>query len=172
LMIGGLLTSPGLALASSAFAESTNAPQRSPSILTRAAASGLALTVSAGVIVGVAAPWLLRLFGPTYAQEASGLLRWLALTAPPTVLSGLYFTHLRVKKQIGRLILLNAIAAAATLSVVVALMPRIGIAASGLGLLVGNGLVAARALYRWVKRDKAVERLIDTSPISGIGPRR
>jgi len=152
LMIGGLLTSPGLAVANSAFAESANAPQRSLSILTRAAAPGLALTVSAGVIVGVAAPWPLQIFGPTYAQEASGLLRFLALAAPLTVLSALYFTHLRVEKQIGHLILLNAIAAAATLGVVIVFMPRIGIAASGLGLLVGNGLVAIAASAKVAKK--------------------
>jgi len=152
LMIGGLLTSPGLALASSAFAESANAPQRSLSILTKATVLGLALTVSAGVIVGIAAPWLLRLFGQSYAQEASGLLRWLTLGAPLKVLSGLYFTHLRLEKQIGHLILLSTITAAATLGVSAVLMPHLGIAASGLGLLVGNGLVTASASARAVKK--------------------
>jgi hypothetical protein len=43
-MVGSLLTSPGGALAGSAFAEGSNAPQKLLPILTRAAALGLALS--------------------------------------------------------------------------------------------------------------------------------
>jgi hypothetical protein len=81
------------------------------------------------------------------------LLRWLALAAPLIVLSRLYFTHLRVQKQIGRLILLSGIVAAAILGVTAVLMPRLGIAANGVGLLVGHSLVAAVALGRWMRQN-------------------
>ncbi|HEY76496.1 MAG TPA: glycosyltransferase [Thermoflexia bacterium] len=146
-MLGGLLASPGVALAGSAFAEGSNAPWQLRSILVRAAGAGLALTVPAALLVGAAAPWALLLFGPSYAQEGAGLLRWLAAAAPLVVLSQIYFTYLRVRKWVGRLILLSGVLAAATLGVSAALLGRFGIAVSGAGWFVGNGLVAAAAVW-------------------------
>jgi O-antigen/teichoic acid export membrane protein len=148
-MLGALLTSPGLALAGSAFAEGANSPQRLTGIMTRAVAGGLLVTLAAALVVGLAAPWVLLLFGPRYAQEASGLVRWLAAAAPLAVLVGLYFTYLRVQKRVGRLILFSAAIAAVTLGLAAAWMPRLGIAANGVGWLIGNGLVAAVAVGHW-----------------------
>lgn len=145
-MLGSLLTGPGMALAVSAFAEGSHSPHRLTAILTRSAVSSLLLTILAAVIVGLAAPWFLLLFGSSYAQEASGLLRWMAAAAPLAVLTGLYFTYLRVQKRVGHLILLSGLVAAATLGAAVALMPRFGIAANGMGWLTGNALVAAIAI--------------------------
>ncbi|RLC81064.1 MAG: hypothetical protein DRJ03_09950 [Chloroflexi bacterium] len=145
-MLGSLLASPGMSLAGSAFAEGSNTPHRLTGILTRSVALALSLTLPGAVVLGVAAPWVLLLFGPSYAQEASGLLRWLSVAAPLVVLTGLYFTYLRVQKRIGRLVVLSTTMAVVTLGVAVSLMPRLGIAASGVGWLVGNGLVAVIAL--------------------------
>jgi O-antigen/teichoic acid export membrane protein len=156
-MLGSLLASPGAALAGSAFAEGSNAPRRLAAILARAAALGLALTVPAAAVLGAISPWFLQLFGPSYAQAASGLLRWLAAAAPLAVLSGLVFTHLRVRKQIGRLIVLSILVAAATLGAAAALMPRFGIAASGVGWLGGNGLVAVIGVVS-VWKDRSMRR--------------
>jgi O-antigen/teichoic acid export membrane protein len=145
-MLGSLLVSPGMSLAGSAFAEGSNAPHRLTGILARSVALALLLTLPAAMVLGVAAPWVLLLFGPSYAQSASGLLRWLSLAAPPVVLTGLYFTYLRVQKQIGRLVTLSVVMAAIALGVAIALMPRLGIASTGIGWLIGNGLVATIAL--------------------------
>jgi O-antigen/teichoic acid export membrane protein len=70
----------------------------------------------------------------------------MAAAAPPAVLTGLYFTYLRVQKRVGHLILLSGLVAAATLGAAVALMPRFGIAANGMGWLTGNALVAVIAI--------------------------
>lgn len=172
LMLGGLLTSPGTALAGSALAEGANAPRNSLSILTRATALGLVLTVLGGVLLGVVAPWLLQFFGSSYAQEATGLLRWLALAAPLTVMNWLYFAHLRVQERIGRLILLSGIVAAATLGVSAMLMPRFGIAANGVGSLVGNGLVTAIALSQVVRRNRIGWMVRDVKAVFNVKPGR
>ena len=147
-MLGSILASPGLALASSAFAEGSNEPGSLSAILSRATVAGLALTVAGTVVVAAAASWGLSLFGTGYALEGSALLRWLALAAPPTVLARLYFTRLQVEKRIGQLILLSSAIAVLTLGLAAALMPRYGIAASGVGWLLGNGMVAALAITR------------------------
>ena len=156
-MLGSLLASPGMALAGSAFAEGSNAPHRLTAILIRSATWAFLLTLPAAMILGVAAPWVLLLFGPSYAQNASELLRWLVAAAPLVVLTGLYFTYLRVQKQIGRLITLSIIMAAISLGVAVTLMPRLGIAAGGIGWLAGNGIVATIALGS-VWRDASLDR--------------
>jgi len=146
-MVGSMLASPGIALATSAFAEGSNAPGSLAAVLSRAAAAGLALTAAGAAAVALGAPWLLRLFGPEYAQQASALLRWLAAAAPFAVLAQLYFTRLRVQKRVGRLMLLSGLIALCTVALAAALMPGYGIAASAVGWLLGNALVAALALY-------------------------
>jgi O-antigen/teichoic acid export membrane protein len=145
-MLGSLLSSPGIALANSAFAEGSNSPHNLSSILTRAAAPGLLLTTSLATTVGVTAPWILLLFGPEYAREASSLLRTMAVAAPMVFLRWLYFTRLRVQKLIGRLILASSIVALCTLALAILLTPSLGISATGIGWLIGNSLIVLIAL--------------------------
>jgi O-antigen/teichoic acid export membrane protein len=151
-MLGSLLTSPGIALANSAFAEGSNSPDRLPDILMRATSLGLLVTLPAAIILGIAAPWVLLLFGESYAEEASGLLRWLAAAAPMVLLTWLYFTRLRVQKRIGRLIAISAGIAVVILGVGSALLPLLGLVAVGIGWLAGNGLVAVAAVSVVLKR--------------------
>lgn len=171
-MLGSLLTSPGIALAGSAFAEGSNSPHRLADILARAASLSLLITLPAASTLGLAAPWVLLLFGPSYARGASGLLRWLAGAAPMVVLNWLYFTRLRVQKQVGQLIAMSAFVVMVTLGVTAILMPRLGIAAVGIGWLAGNGLIAPMAisvtwrgkLTDW-KRVKTVSERKESHPL-------
>jgi O-antigen/teichoic acid export membrane protein len=154
-MLGSVLTGPGVALANSAFVEGSNAPGSLHAVLSRATVASLVLTVAGALVAAIGAPWVLRLFGTSYAAEAATLLRWLAAAAPLVVLSSLYFTRLRVEKRIGQLMLLSGVIAALTLGLAAVLMPRYGIAASAVGWLLGNGLVATLAVGRmW--RDRAL----------------
>jgi O-antigen/teichoic acid export membrane protein len=141
LMIGTLMLSPGLALAGSAFAEGVNSPASINIIQIKAGAPGLLLTALGALVVVLAAQWLLLFFGPDYAQEATGLLRLLALAAPFTVATSFYFSRLRVKKEMGRLILLSIILPVFILGVSAVLLPRIGLAASGIGWLLAHCFV-------------------------------
>jgi O-antigen/teichoic acid export membrane protein len=145
-MLGGFLATPGLALATSAFAEGANAPHDSARIVTKATAVGFLLTCGAALVLGTGAPWLLLVFGPTYARESAGLLRWLAAAGPLTVVTQLWFTHLRVQKRLRSLILGSGVIAVVTLGISLWLMPRFGIAATGMGWAVANGLVAVGGL--------------------------
>jgi O-antigen/teichoic acid export membrane protein len=155
-MLGSVLASPGMALAGSAFAEGSNAPGSLRAVLSRAALAGLALTAAGAGAVILVAPWLLQLFGPAYSQAATALLRWLAAAAPLVVAAQLYFTALRVQKRVGRLIVLSGLIATLTLGLAAALMPRYGIAGSGVGWLVGNGLVAVLGVAgMWRERGRS-----------------
>jgi O-antigen/teichoic acid export membrane protein len=169
-MLGSLLASPGMAVAGSAFAEGSNSPHRLAAILLRAFALGILLTVPGTLILGVAAPWVLLLFGSAYAREAVGLLRWLAAAAPMTVLAGLYFTCLRVQKRVGRLVLLSGFVALVTLGVAIRFMPHLGVAASGIGWFVGNSVVAVVGLgevFGEMARSRSERAAQDTSGDQG-----
>jgi O-antigen/teichoic acid export membrane protein len=99
------------------------------------------LTSVVALLVGAGSHWLLQLFGTTYARESAGLLRWLAAAAPLTVLAQLYFTRLRVQKHIRPLVLGSAGIAVVTLGISLWLMPRFGIAATGIGWTLAHGLL-------------------------------
>lgn len=163
-MLGGVLTGPGIALANSAFAEGSNSPGKLSHILIQAAGPGLLLTMSISAAVGVAAPWVMLLFGADYAREATGLLRTMAATAPMVLLSWLYFTRLRVQKCIGKLIAVSIIVAGCTLSLAIILMPSLGILAIGVGWLTGNSLVALLALTDTLREISKKRRTKVTKP--------
>jgi O-antigen/teichoic acid export membrane protein len=154
LLLGGVLASPGAALAGSAFAEGAHVPRELDSILGRAATLGLAITVPGSLLIALAAPWVLRLFGADYALEGASLLRWLCLAAPLAVIKSIYFSMLRVNKQVGRLIVSSVVFAVATLGLGAVLMPTLGIAACGIGLLGGNGLVSALAVGQVISGER------------------
>jgi O-antigen/teichoic acid export membrane protein len=161
-MLGGFLTAPGLALATSAFAEGANAPHDSERIVATAAVAGLLLTCGAALFLAILAPWLLVLFGHTYLQESASLLRWLAAAGPLAVVAQLYFTHLRIHRRMRSLILGNGVIAGLTLGLSLWLMPKLGIVASGMGWTAANGLVAVWglvAVYRTGMHHQLAARL-------------
>ena len=141
LMIGSLLASPGIALATSAFAEGANSSKSATSTLAKATIIGLIVSVPIAIVFSIAAPWCLLLFGPSYVEEGTGLLRWLVMGVPFVVLSQFYFTYLRLKKQVRRLILMSSIVMVMTLVISIIMMPRYGIVTNGIGLFIGYGLV-------------------------------
>jgi O-antigen/teichoic acid export membrane protein len=154
-ILGMAMSVPGTALARSAFAESSNAPERLGTIFRKAAVVGLGLTVPVSLAMIVGAQRVLYLFRPSYAREALGLLRWLAAAAPLVVIVLLHFARLRVQKQLGRLNVQSGLIAGITVGVSAAFLPKLGIAASGIAWLIGNGLVAGIAIGRVLKETKS-----------------
>lgn len=146
-LIGSILVTPGLALATSAFVEASNFPDLSLDIYKKAWLFGLSITVLAALFMFVVAQWFLLLFGPTYSFEGTTLLRWLAVSAPLVVLVGTYFSLLRFQKRVPRLVGLSIIIAASTISFTAFLTPNFGITAFGLGWFFGNILVGIFALW-------------------------
>ena len=139
-MISDFLSSASSSVSDATFAEGSNSPERLKTHLVRSIAIGLGVTVPAAIIVSLGAPYILLIFGASYAQEASGLLRWLAIAAPLNVVNNLYFTKLRVKKQIIQLIWMSATFAIVALGISYSLLTRFGITSVGVGWLIGTSL--------------------------------
>jgi O-antigen/teichoic acid export membrane protein len=145
-LVGGILVTPGLALATSAFVEASNSPSEYSSIYSKAGLVGLLITILAAILMFLIAPWFLLLFGPSYSIKGTALLRWLAAAAPLVVLVGIYFSLLRFRKQVRRLVALSAVVAVSTLGFAAFLISTIGIAAFGLGWFFGYLLVVIIAI--------------------------
>ncbi len=88
------------------------------------------------------APFILRLFGQSYAAAGSGLLQLLCLSALPNIVTALYVSVLRVQKRMKALLLLLAALCLVVVSISVVLLPLVGIIGVGIAWLVGQTAVA------------------------------
>jgi hypothetical protein len=94
------------------------------------------------VVVFLGAPYLLRLFGESYAAEGTSLLRLLALAVIPTGINGLYLSIARVQRRMMGVVLVQGSLCALTLSLSIVLLKSMGITGIGLAWLLGQTAVA------------------------------
>ncbi len=110
----------------------------------RRALIGIArLLVPIVLLVIIFAPLILRLFGPTYVEEGTGLLRLLALSALPNVVNTVYIGLARVKNRIGAIVGINGALAGLILGLSYVFLKLYGISGVGLAWLVSQSIVAA-----------------------------
>ena len=94
------------------------------------------------ILVIIGAPLILSVFNPAYASAADGLLRLLALAALPHGVNAIYLAVARVRRQVERVIAVQATMAAVALGLSVALLGRMGIAGVGVAWLIAQTSVA------------------------------
>jgi O-antigen/teichoic acid export membrane protein len=90
----------------------------------------------------VIADKLLLLFGGAYAENATTLLRILALSALPSAINVIYLVLKRIEKQLKVIAGLTGFSAAVTIALAYVLLPRMGINGAGIAWLVSQGIVA------------------------------
>ena len=140
-------TTFGFSLATSAFAEAAHQDAKSGNLLMRSTILGLVISAILTFIILIGAPVFMGWFGAVYAQESTGLLRLAALAGPFMVLNQNYYTQLRLQKRIRQLTLLSLACFTLTLGSTSLLLPRVGIEASGIGLLMGHASVSLWIFY-------------------------
>ncbi|MEU5208471.1 hypothetical protein [Streptomyces sp. NPDC020742] len=110
--------------------------------------------LTAGVVLlVVTAPWLLSVFGPEYAREATGVLRLLALSALPNLLLNVAIDVARAHRRLAWAVALQATLCALVLGLTVWLIPRYGITGVGAAWLLAECALALPlliALPRWL----------------------
>ena len=94
------------------------------------------------VVAFIDAPLILSIFNPTYASEATTLLRLLALAVLPHGVNALYLALARVRRQVRRIIVVQATLATITLGVSAVLVGPTGIAGVGIAWLAAQTIVA------------------------------
>jgi len=110
---------------------------------TRRAAGQAALIVVPGVaVVVVIAPWLLGLLGPGYAGQGTTLLRLVALSALPHLVTGLYVNLARARRAIRPVILTYAALGAGVVGLTALLVPGWGVTGAGAAWLLTQTALA------------------------------
>src|SRR3954452_18500548 len=85
------------------------------------------LPVPMVVVLVVLAPWLLGLFGPVYADQATTTLRLLALSAIPQAVTSLAVSRGRVERRMRFVVAVLAVLCSLVLGLATVLLPAIGV---------------------------------------------
>lgn len=100
------------------------------------------VVVPIAIIVALGAPYILRIFGPSYASEGTTLLRLLSLSAIPNIVQALYVSIARVQRRIAAIV--TVLGALCTLVLILSyvLLRLYGIVGVGVAWLVSQTIVA------------------------------
>jgi O-antigen/teichoic acid export membrane protein len=102
----------------------------------------------------IAAPWILSILGPDYADEGSTVLRLMALAIPFTIFSTMYINTARVQNKMGRVVVIQLLLAALIIGLTATLLPIMGIDGAGWAYLIAEAtgaLVVAVPLFRFMR---------------------
>jgi O-antigen/teichoic acid export membrane protein len=117
-----------------------------PALAQRAIKNTARLLIPAIVVLLVAAPFILRLFGNAYAAQGSTLLRLLALAALPNLINLLYSSAARVRRRTGRILVVEGAICLQLLGLGSFLLHRYGITGIGVAAVISQSTVAAGVL--------------------------
>lgn len=107
------------------------------------------LLVPCVLVLVIAAPWILHLFGGAYATHATTLLRLLVLSALPWAVFQGYTNIARVQQRMRVVVRATTALVVLVLGIGIPLMSRIGVNGLGIGWLSGQTVVAAAILIDW-----------------------
>jgi O-antigen/teichoic acid export membrane protein len=113
------------------------------------------------------APWILAVFGPGYADAATGLLRWFAVGAVLRVVMETYFAVLRAQSRTAGLAWLQGLLCALVLGLTLLLLPRMGLLGAGVAEISSLAvivLIAAPRLWRIVRTAPPAANPEDAAP--------
>jgi aminoglycoside phosphotransferase (APT) family kinase protein/O-antigen/teichoic acid export membrane protein len=133
-------------MASSLLVEAVNDPGNRRAYTYRTCVQIVRTVVPAAVILAVGAPYLLRVFGTNYAEQAAWPLRLLALSAIPYIINCLYVTSARIQRHMRTVVALALISCALVLGLSHIFLQVYGIKGVGLAWLVSQTLIAAALL--------------------------
>jgi O-antigen/teichoic acid export membrane protein len=132
--------------------EAVHDVERTQQLLARAARLGGLVTIGAGVVLGVGAPWILAIIGPAYAAGGSTPLRLIGLSLPFTGVNTLYGAVSLIQKRTWAVTRLQALAAGLFVVGSFPAMQRWGITGMALAFLLSRVFVAVCAIPGLVSR--------------------
>lgn len=138
--LGALLLLGSQGLAMSLFAEGSHNETELGRRAWHAFLGAFLISAAGALLMLAAGDRLLLLFGRPYANEATGLLRLVALAALPASITYTCLAVLRVRRQIKALLVVTWSVCLLSLGLSYVLLPRMGIIGPGIGLLAGQGL--------------------------------
>jgi O-antigen/teichoic acid export membrane protein len=159
--IGAVLVVIPTSIFNSLFAESSNDNSVSSSNVIRSVKFMLLLSVPVVVIVVILADKFLLLFGQSYSNEATNVLKVFALSTIPWGINYLYISIARSGRQLRELIFVAGLAMVLSLVMSYVLMSKLDLLGVGLGYLIGQSICAIIVIFflksmlsRWGKTQK------------------
>jgi O-antigen/teichoic acid export membrane protein len=152
--IGAVLTTVSNDTSTSLFAEGSYDEEQLHTNIKRSLKMVGVLLVPAVVLVLLLADKLLLLFGTSYSESATTLLRIVALAAIPMAVNNIYLGVKRVQKDLKALLGLSAFTAVVTLGAALMIVPKIGIQGTGISWLSGQSAAALMVLWNVLGRKK------------------
>jgi O-antigen/teichoic acid export membrane protein len=140
-MLANVLFTISGAISTSTFAEGSNQETSVKGNVQSALGLTALLSAPAILLTLIVGDRLLLFFGREYARNGASLLGLLALSALPVGVNNIYFAIKRVTREINVIFSLSIFIAGGTLALSYVLMPRYGIAGTGIGWLASQGMV-------------------------------
>jgi len=156
--ISSALTMVPTAASTSLFAEGSHAEERLESNVWRSLKMVFVLLVPAVGLVLALADKLLLLFGSTYSDNATTLLRILTISALPSAINLVYLGIKRVEERLKIIVGLGAFTGVVTLLLSYLLLPHMGINGIGIAWLISQGIIALWIAVGWLKRNVSLSR--------------
>jgi len=146
-------------IATSFVVEASTDEEQTQALTRRSLRLGLLVGGSGALGLLVFAPLILHVFGGEYASEGVELLRIMALAEPFCIITTVYSGVLRVRRQAGRVVVVQGFIAASIVTLTVLLIPTMGINGAGVAYLLAEGtagLVLLIPLIRSLRHRKPV----------------
>lgn len=140
-------------MGTSLLAESMRRPERLVEHGLRVLRHSALLLAGITVILVVAAPQILSLFGAEYSAQATTLLRLLALSALPNLLLSVAIDVARARRRLRWAVALQVAMCVLVLGLTHVLLPRLGVTGAGVAWLATQCLIAVPLLMfqrRWL----------------------
>lgn len=157
-------------IGSALLAEAARTPSRLPLQAAKAARQMATFVVPGAIALLVVAPYILRVLGSTYAEEATTLLRLFALTAIANIAVAVSVGWLRATRKVHKLVLVEGARSLLILGVGIPLLTKYGIVGLGFGWLIGETTLAL-ILIATLLRPLAFE-LIPRRVVAGLSATR
>ncbi len=161
---GGILTMIPTAVSTSLFAEGSYEEKKLGLNIQRSLKMVFLILAPAVILIVAFADKLLLLFGSSYSENATTLLRILSISSLPLAINIIYLAIKRVEKKLKIIIGLTAFVATVTLGLTYFLLPHMGINGAGIAWLISQGIVALVIVASWFKRRQATMKV--NGPIS------
>jgi O-antigen/teichoic acid export membrane protein len=100
------------------------------------------LVIPGALLLFAFAPWVLRIFGEEYAANATGLMRFLALSTIPALVNFTFVSVARVERRLAAMVVVSVATTLPVLALTPILLHTLGLAGAGLAWLIVQSAVA------------------------------
>ncbi|MFZ5633034.1 MAG: lipopolysaccharide biosynthesis protein [Bacillota bacterium] len=158
-------------LAQSLLTEGSYNEQKLGRNVRRSLALAFTTSVPAVGLTIILSGWLLKFFGPGYAEHGSAVVRFLALSIIPQSVNTCFITINQVRKEMHLIIAQTTIMAAISLGLGYWLLTRLGLPGLGMAYTLANLIVALAVFYPlWQALKDNSRRIADVPGDMGTNP--